>query len=393
MEIETSRRLAINARLYNARSGGNAVNRAFSSFLLSIALAAPGLPAIAQEQKASPTQSQTGPAAGEKPPPAELKKHETTPGGKYEPSLDVLQELLASHPAPSRGCRNSPRMNSVTPTEFISSAAPAVTACYAGGATGKPLTTDITRDKGYEYLRDFITYGSPGGMPNWGTSGDLKEEDVALMAKYLLNDPPQPPEFGLKAMKATWKVLVPVEKRPKKQMNKLDLDNLFSVTLRDVGKIALIDGGTKEIVEVIPTGYAVHISRMSASGRYLFVIGRDATINLIDLWMEHPATVAEIKIGTGSPLGRDLEGQGLRGQVRDRRRLLAAAVRHHGRRDAGAAEGRLDPRHDRRYPGIPPGAACCLHSRLALQADLHRQCQGDRQDPPWSSIRISRTSR
>ena len=34
------------------------------------------------------------------------------------------------------------------------------------------------------------------------------------------------------------------------------------------------------------TGYAVHISRVSASGRYLFVIGRDAKINMIDLWME-----------------------------------------------------------------------------------------------------------
>ena len=38
---------------------------------------------------------------------------------------------------------------------------------------------------------------------------------------------------------------MPVDQRPKKQMNKLDLDNLFSVTLRDVGEIALIDGGTK----------------------------------------------------------------------------------------------------------------------------------------------------
>jgi nitrite reductase (NO-forming)/hydroxylamine reductase len=36
---------------------------------------------------------------------------------------------------------------------------------------------------------------------------------------------------------------------------------------------------------------------MSASGRYLYVIGRDARINLIDLWMEIPETVAEIKIG------------------------------------------------------------------------------------------------
>jgi len=47
-------------------------------------------------------------------------------------------------------------------------------------------------------------------------------------------------------------------------MNKLDLDNLFSVTLRDVGEVALIDGNSKEILK---TGYAVHISRISNSGR------------------------------------------------------------------------------------------------------------------------------
>ena len=41
------------------------------------------------------------------------------------------------------------------------------------GATGKPLTTDKTRELGFEYLRDFITYGSAAGMPNWGTSGQL----------------------------------------------------------------------------------------------------------------------------------------------------------------------------------------------------------------------------
>jgi nitrite reductase (NO-forming)/hydroxylamine reductase len=61
--------------------------------------------------------------------------------------------------------------------------------------------------------------------------------------------------------------------------------------------VALIDGKTYEIKAVIDTGYAVHISRISASGRYLFVIGRDAKIVMIDLWMETPAPVAEIKIG------------------------------------------------------------------------------------------------
>jgi nitrite reductase (NO-forming) / hydroxylamine reductase len=165
------------------------------------------------------------------------------------------------------------------------------------GATGKPLTTDITRQLGTPYLGAMITYGSPAGMPNWGTSGDLSPEQVDLMARYLQHEPPVPPEFGVAEMKATWQLLVPPEQRPAKQMNNLNLSNLFSVTLRDAGKIALIDGDSKEIVSTIPTGYAVHISRLSASGRYLFVIGRDARVNLIDLWMETPATVAEIKVG------------------------------------------------------------------------------------------------
>ena len=165
------------------------------------------------------------------------------------------------------------------------------------GATGKPLTTDLTRQLGSPYLKAMITFGSPAGMPNWGTSGDLSEAEIDLMARYLQHEPPLPPEFGMAEMKETWKVLVPPDQRPTKQMNNLDLENLFSITLRDAGQVALIDGASKEIVAIIPTGYAVHISRLSASGRYLYVIGRDARLNLIDLWMETPATVAEMKVG------------------------------------------------------------------------------------------------
>ncbi|GAB4508453.1 MAG: nitrite reductase [Sulfuricaulis sp.] len=165
------------------------------------------------------------------------------------------------------------------------------------GATGKPLTPDITLNKGTDYLKVFINYGSPAGMPNWGTSGDLTAEEVDIMARYLQHEPPTPPEFGMKEMKQTWKVLVAPDKRPKKKLNNINLANLFSVTLRDSGEVALIDGDTKKIVNIVKTGYAVHISRTSASGRYLYVIGRDAKINLIDLWMEKPDNVAEIKIG------------------------------------------------------------------------------------------------
>ena len=165
------------------------------------------------------------------------------------------------------------------------------------GATGKPLTPDITIDKGTDYLKVFINYGSPAGMPNWGTSGDLTETEVDMMARYVQQDPPIPPEFGMADMKKTWKVIIPPEQRPKKKMNNYNITNIFSTTLRDAGEIALIDGDSKEIISILKTGYAVHISRMSASGRYLFVIGRDAKVNMIDLWMEKPDTVAEIRTG------------------------------------------------------------------------------------------------
>ena len=228
---------------------------------------------------------------------AEPKKHGTTPADRYEPSLDILQKEKMEQPGVKPG--ETP----LTSEEFAKAKQIYFERCAGchgvlrNGATGPALTTKITKDRGFEALRDFITFGSPGGMPNWGTSGDMTKNDIDVMARYLLLEPPQPPEFGLKDIKATWKVHVPPEKRPTKKESTFDIDNLFSVTLRDSGEIALIDGASKKIVKVITAGYAVHISRISASGRYLFTIGRDAKINLIDLWMKDPVTVAEIKVG------------------------------------------------------------------------------------------------
>ena len=165
------------------------------------------------------------------------------------------------------------------------------------GATGKPLTPDITRVKGTDYLKALINFGSPAGMPNWGTSGQLTAAQIDTMARFLQHEPPAPPEWGMKEMKDSMRVFVPVEKRPTKKMNKYNTDNIFAVTLRDSGEVALVDGDTKKIINIVTTGYAVHISRPSHSGRYLYTIGRDARIDLIDLWLPKPDKVAEIKIG------------------------------------------------------------------------------------------------
>lgn len=165
------------------------------------------------------------------------------------------------------------------------------------GATGKPLTPDITQQRGIEYLKALIAYGTPAGMPNWGSSGDLTDEQIETMAKFLQHEPPQPPEWGMAEMLASWKVVVPVKDRPAKKQHKYDTDNMFSVTLRDAGQVAIIDGDSKEILSIVDTGYAVHISRPSHSGRYVYTIGRDAKVVLIDLFMDPPAIVAQIKIG------------------------------------------------------------------------------------------------
>ncbi len=231
--------------------------------------------------------------AADKPDPK--KSHATEPGAKYVPSLDILQSTKVPGAEPG--------IPTVTEEEFFRAQTIYFQRC-AGchgvlrkGATGKALTTEVTRELGLEYLQDFINFGSPGGMPNWGTSGDMTENDVTLMAKYLLLEPPMPPEYGMPEIRDSWKVLVEPGKRPTKNENDFDIANLFSVTLRDVGQVALINGDNYKIEVIIDTGYAVHISRSSASGRYVYVIGRDARVSLIDLYMSPPAAVAEIKIG------------------------------------------------------------------------------------------------
>jgi nitrite reductase (NO-forming)/hydroxylamine reductase len=148
---------------------------------------------------------------------------------------------------------------------------------------------------GGKRLETIIGLGTEGGMVNFDDI--LTKDEISLMAKYIQNTPDVPPEFSMTDMMGTWKNVVPVDQRPKKQMNKINLKNVFSVTLRDTGEVALIDGDTKQIVSIVKTGYAVHISRLSKSGRYVYVIGRDGRLSLIDLWMEKPAVVAEVKVG------------------------------------------------------------------------------------------------
>jgi nitrite reductase (NO-forming)/hydroxylamine reductase len=164
------------------------------------------------------------------------------------------------------------------------------------GATGPALTPDKTLPKGTAALSAIIFNGTPRGMPDWGKQGVLTQAQAELMAKYIQNEPPGPPEMSLSEMKESWKVVLPVADRPTAPEHDRDWQNYMAVTLRDAGQVAIIDGDTFEVVNTVNTGYAVHISRMSATGRYIYVIGRDGKASLIDTWMEKPEVVAEVKV-------------------------------------------------------------------------------------------------
>ncbi len=144
-------------------------------------------------------------------------------------------------------------------------------------------------------LRAFIENGTPGGMPEW--KGILTEDEIELMTRFLQVDPPAIPPYGMKEMTASWNLIIPVADRPTKPQHKRNIDNYFGVIMRDAGKVAIIDGDTKEKLVVLKTGFAVHILRTSASGRYIYSVGRDGRITMIDTYTDVPSIVAEVKGG------------------------------------------------------------------------------------------------
>jgi len=163
------------------------------------------------------------------------------------------------------------------------------------GATGPAITAEKMLTKTLRSLEKTIHDGTDAGMPGWGRTGEMTREETALMAKFLQLPAPIPPEMGLADMRKTHKLHVPVADRPSEPEHDRDIDNLFGVILRDAGKGAIIDGDSKEPVGILDTGFAVHIFRASATGRYFYTIGRDGKVSLIDLYEEKPQVVAEVR--------------------------------------------------------------------------------------------------
>lgn len=159
------------------------------------------------------------------------------------------------------------------------------------GATGKNLEPVNTQKLGQERLEKIIQYGTEGGMNNFDDI--MSKDDIQKMATYIQMEPPVPPEMSLALMKERHEVFVEPKDYPSKPMHGRNWENFFLVIERDVGKIAVIDGDTKEIVAHVPTGYAVHVLKpvehhegmnVDNPGRFWYVMGRDGMMTKVDLW-------------------------------------------------------------------------------------------------------------
>ncbi|MFV9672051.1 MAG: cytochrome D1 domain-containing protein [Acidimicrobiia bacterium] len=164
------------------------------------------------------------------------------------------------------------------------------------GATGPAIQPeDRTLEIGTAGIQTILTMGLPGGMPAWGDSGILTEEEIELVSNFIQLDPPTPPPLDLAEITDSWKLVVPVADRPTEPQTARDWEDFTGVILRDAGQVAIIDAGTKDTVAIIDTGFAVHILRSSATGRYFIAVGRDGRVTMIDLWTETPEIVAQVQ--------------------------------------------------------------------------------------------------
>ena len=172
------------------------------------------------------------------------------------------------------------------------------------GATGKSLLPEDTRKLGQERLEKIITIGTEGGMNNFDDI--LTKEEIAKLATYVQIEPPVPPEMSLAMMKERRKIYVEEKDYPTKPLHGRNWENFFLVIERDVGKVAVVDGDTYEVLAHVETGYAVHVLKGTEHhkkeeaenpGRFWYTMGRDGKLTKIDLWQTpDKMRVAEVQI-------------------------------------------------------------------------------------------------
>jgi nitrite reductase (NO-forming)/hydroxylamine reductase len=161
------------------------------------------------------------------------------------------------------------------------------------GAAGSALQAWRMRP---QQARSIMHYGTPWGMPNWGTSDRLTSSDIDLLARFLSLDIQPDADFLPHQVLGSWFEAITPEERPTTRELSASADNIAVSLLHDTGQIALIDMTSKKVLSIVDTGIAPHQIGLRAD-RWLYVLSRGGELAMVDLYMEQPAVVARVRIG------------------------------------------------------------------------------------------------
>ena len=176
------------------------------------------------------------------------------------------------------------------------------------GATGKNLephwskkdkdgnvTEGGTLKLGQTRLEKIIGYGTDGGMLNFDDI--LTKNDIALMAKYIQNTPDVPPEYSLKDTMDSWKVHGPGRPASEEADEQAEPEEPLlghpARHRRSGADRRRHQGNRQHRQDRLRGSYFPPV-------RFRPLCSRDRSRwppDLIDLWMEKPSVVAEVKIG------------------------------------------------------------------------------------------------
>lgn len=168
-----------------------------------------------------------------------------------------------------------------------------------GGGTGPALLPNRLSE-GDDFYFKTIKEGRPGtAMPAWSDVG-LSDEEIWGLIGFMRSEPASSViEWGMADIASTHEVLVTPSELPEEPQHSADLGNLMMVTERENRSIAVIDGGSHELLSHIEASYRAHGYAFDPTDeRWAYNVGRDGWVFKIDLYTLQAVT--KIRVGHDS---------------------------------------------------------------------------------------------
>ena len=166
------------------------------------------------------------------------------------------------------------------------------------GRMGPALIPETLRRVKPAEAKDLITNGRPlTQMP--GFKAALSIEDIAALSDYIYSPVSGNPDWTLKDIEQSHKVLGQPGKQGDKPQHTAALPNMFVVVEAGDHHVTILDGDRMHPLARIKTPFALHGGpKFSQDGRFVFMVSRDGWVSRLDMFQLK--MTAEIRAGLNS---------------------------------------------------------------------------------------------